>query len=200
MNMYPVRPARTVFDWAALRDEFRTKLELLELDSMAIMYGLSKTVGYQDDDFAQRAEAFLSKLSDSIRARFDLAYLLGSSFWDTYDVWSMDNIQPNEPGYIGKLLDELHDTVLSWLQDGLSAYSDIPEVMDSAYYLVSRIGNYDTFLEEDDIPLLEAAAQKEISLKTSEGGRNLVQRILEMYNQMRTNNNDENDSSNDSVS
>jgi len=199
MDMYPVGPAHTVFDWAALRDEFRTKLELLELKSIAVMYGLSRTEGYRDDDFARKVDDYLSKLPDPIRSRFDLAYLLGSDFWNTYDVWSMDSVQPGEPGYIGDLLDDLHDTVLAWLLEGLTAYSDIPEVMDSAYYLVSRVGNYDTFLEEEDIPLLEAAARKEISLENSEGGRKIIQLFSEIFDQARSKDKNEDDSLGDSA-
>ena len=198
MNMYSVGPARSIFDWAALRDEFRVKLELLDMDALAVMYGLSRTVGYQDDDFVQKAEDYLATLPDPIRARFDLAYLLGSNFWDAYDLWSADYMQPDKPGYMGKLMDELRATVVAWLVEGLSVYSDIPEVMDSAYFLVSRVGNYDTLLEEEDIPILEAAARKEISIENSEGGKKIIQLFTEFFNQARQKEKDENDSSDDS--
>ena len=198
MNMYSVGPARSIFDWAALRDEFRVKLELLDMDALAVMYGLSRTVGYQDDDFVQKAEDYLATLPDPIRARFDLAYLLGSNFWDAYDLWSADYMQPDKPGYMGKLMDELRDTIMAWLVEGLSVYSDIPEVMDSAYFLVSRVGNYDTLLEEEDIPILEAAARKEISIENSEGGKKIIQLFTEFFNQARQKEKDEDDSSDDS--
>ncbi len=124
---------------------------------------------------------------------FDLAYLLGSNFWDAYDLWCADYMQPDKPGYMGNLMDELRDTVMVWLVEGLSVYSDIPEVMDSAYFLVSRVGNYDTFLEEEDIPILEAAARKEISIENSEGGKKIIQLFTEFFNQARQKEKDEND-------
>ena len=184
MDNFSVGGPHSVFDWAAIRDEFREKLDLLDLESMAILYGLSRTYGYRDDDFARRVEDFLNRQSDPIRVRFEFAYQVGSSFWETYELWGMDNVQPGEPGYIGELLGMLHKAVLGWVLDGLSSYSDVPEVMDNAYFLVSRIGNYDTFLEEGDIPLMEAAAGKEISLNTSEGGRKLIEHLDNFFKEM----------------
>ncbi|MFN8388288.1 MAG: hypothetical protein U0V48_06385 [Anaerolineales bacterium] len=174
MDSFSVSGPDTIFDWIALRDEFRAKVHLLQLETLAIMYGLSKTVGHQDDDFANKVEEYLSKSKDPIRMRFDLAYCLGSTFYDYYEPWEFENRQPEEPGYVGPMVEGFHDTLLAWVKDGLSAYSDDTDVMDSAFFLVSRTGNYDTFLNEEDIPLMESAAQKEISPETSPGGRALL--------------------------
>ena len=190
MNNFSVSVPRSVYDWVAIRDEFRGKLDLLELESIAILYGLSRTMGYRDDDFARRVEDYLTGYSDPIRVRFELAYQLGSEFWETYNEWQLNS----EPDHIGELLGVLHDTVLGWLLEGLSVYSNESEVMDQAYFLVSRIGNFDTFLAEDDIPLLETAARKEISLKTSEGGRKLIQDITDAMKRIHSKENDENKS------
>ncbi|HQX17106.1 MAG TPA: hypothetical protein PLA27_11835 [Anaerolineales bacterium] len=188
MNNFSTGQPRTIFDWAALRDEFRNKLELLQLETLSIMYGLSKTVGHQDDGFVNQVEEYLSKSKDPIRMRFDLAYCLGNTFWDYYEPWEFDNRQPEEPGYVGKMVDGFHDDLLAWVLGGLSAYSDDPEVMDSAFFLVSRIGNFDTFLNEEDIPLMESAAKKEISLETSPGGRGLVEIFRKFFAEQRGDN------------
>jgi hypothetical protein len=180
MNNFSVGGPQTIFDWIALRAEFQSKLELLDLDSLSILYGLSKTIGYRDDDFVQIVEEYMSKSSDPIRMRFDLAYLLGSHFWDSYEVWGM-GVQPGEPGYMGDMVDDFHDLLLAWVLEGLSHYSSESDVMDSAFFLVSRTGNYDTFLEEADVPLMETAANKEISIETSEGGRELVEIFRKFY-------------------
>jgi len=181
---------QTIFDWAALREEFVSKLELLELDSMSILYGLSKSIGYRDDDFARAVEDFLSKSPDPIHIRFDLAYQLCSHFWDYYEIWRMDVRQPREPGYMGDMMDDFNDIVLAWLLDGLISYSDESDVMDSAYFIVSRIGNSDTFLGEQDIPLMEVAAKKEISIETSKGGQELVEIFRNFYRDHMNNDND----------
>ena len=193
-NNFSVSGPRSIYDWAAIRDEFREKLDFLDLEPMAVLYGLSRTLGFKDDDFAKRVEDLLDISSDPIRARFDIAYQLGSEFWETYTEWGMDDVQPGEPGYIGELLDPLHDTVLEWLLEGLSVYSNDPEVMDQAFFLVSRIGNFDTFLIEEDVPLMEAAARKEISLKASEGGRKLIQFITDTMKRINSREDKESDS------
>ena len=74
-----------------------------------------------------------------------------------------------------------NDTVLAWVLDGLMSYSDESEIMDGAYFIVSRIGNSDTFLGEQDIALMEAAAKKEISIETSKGGQELVEIFRNFY-------------------
>ncbi len=182
MSTFHVGGPQTVFDWAALRDEFRGKLELLELETLSVLYGLSNTVGYQDDDFVREVKEYLSKSTDDpIRTRFDFAYSLGSHFWDTYEIWFLEHTQPDEPGYVGGFSEGFHDTVLGWLLEGLSVYADDQEVMDCAFYLVSRTGMGDTFIEERDKPLMEAAANKEISFKTSAGGRKIAQLVLDAF-------------------
>lgn len=181
MDSFSVSGPDTIFDWVALRGEFRAKVHLLQLETLAIMYGLSKTVGHQDDDFANKVEEYLSKSKDPIRMRFDLAYCLGNTFYDYYEPWEFENRKPDEPGYVGPMVEGFHDTLLAWVTDGLSAYSDDTDVMDSAFFLVSRTGNYDTFLNEEDIPLMESAAGKEISFKTSPGGRELMETIRKHF-------------------
>ena len=189
MKEISVGGPQTIFDWAALREEFISKLELLELDSMSILYGLSKTIGYRDDNFAQAVEEFLSKSPDPVHIRFDLAYQLCSHFWDYYEIWRMDVRQSGEPGYMGDMMDDFNDIVLAWVLDGLMSYSDESEVMDSAYFIVSRIGNSDTFFGEQDIALMEAAAKKEISIETSKGGQELVEIFRNFYRDHLTNDN-----------
>lgn len=191
MNNFSVGGPQTIFDWVALRGEFGGKLDLLELDTLSILYGLSKTIGYRDDDFARLVEEYLSKSSDPIRMRFDLAYQLCSRFWDYYESWSVEVSQPDHPGYVGDMTDDFQDILLAWVLEGLISYSDKSEVMDSAFYIVSRIGNYDTFLEEKDIALLESAAKKEISIKTSEGGRKLIEYFREYFRNQPPGNNDQ---------
>jgi len=181
MTDFSVGGPQTIFDWAALREEFSSKLDLLNLDSLSILYGLSKTIGYRDDEFAQLVEEHLSKSPDPVRIRFDLAYQLCSHFWDYYEHWLVEVRQTDEPGYVGGMLDNFNNIVMSWIVDGLVAYSDESDVMDSAYFIISRIGNYDTFLEEKDIALMEAAAKKEISIETSKGGRELLEIIRNFY-------------------
>ncbi len=191
MDSFSVSGPDTIFDWIALRNEFRTKLDLLELKPLTIMYGLSKTVGHQDDDFANRVEEYLSKSKDPIRMRFDLAYCLGSTFYDYYEPWEFENRKPEEPGYVGPMVEGFHDNLLAWVLSGLSTYSDDTHVFDSAFFLVSRIGNYDTFLNEEDIPLMESAAQKEISMETSPGGREIMEIFRKYFAELRGENSGE---------
>jgi len=193
MNNFSVGSPQTIFDWVAIREEFRSKLELLELDSLSMLYGLSKTIGYRDDDFVHAVEEYLSKSPDPIRVRFDLAYLLGSHFWDSYEVWGM-GVRPGDPGYMGDMVDDFHDLLLAWVLEGLIHYSSDPDVFDSAFFLVSRTGNYDTFLNEDDVPLMEAVANKEISIKTSRGGQELVEVFRHFYREHFGTDNDANNS------
>jgi len=185
MDYYYLSDPDTIFDWAAMRDVIRKRVDLAPIRSLAIAYGLSCTVGYRDDVFVEVINTFVGMLDDPVRARFDLAYMIGSSFWDHYEIWHYENVHPEDPGYVGDMLDDFHDKILGWMLDGLSAHSDIPEVIDNAYFLVSRIGNYDTFFEEDDIPLMEAAAGKEISINTSEGGRKLIELLSDTFNKMK---------------
>lgn len=175
MNPFPVSGPRTIFDWIALRDEFRGKVEVLDMEALSMLYGLSNTVGYHDPIFVNEVEAFLSKSIDPIRTHFNFAYQLTSEFWDAYELWDFSNVQFDKGKNASGFVDDFNDKVLIWLVDGLTSYSNETNVMDSAFFVVSRIGNYDTFLEEADIPLLEAAAKKEISLKTSPGGRELIE-------------------------
>ncbi len=207
MNYFSPGSPRTIFDWAAIRDEFREKLDLLPIESLAIMYGLSCTEGYRDDEFVRVADAYLAKITDPVRTRFDFAYALGSWFWEEYSTWGGADLTkpptdrpyetvkheyngpdfyrifylPEEPGYVGNLLEELRDKVMGWLLEGLSTYPDEQEVIDYAFYIVSRIGIWDTFLNEEDIPLMEAAAKKEISFKTSAGGRRILGLVIEEF-------------------
>lgn len=213
MNTFPVGRPQTIFDWAVLRDEFRGKLELLEMETLSVLYGLSKTSGYQDDDFAREVEAYLSKFTDPVRTRYDFAYHLASWFWDKYTTWGymdftekpMDDrpyrvvhyehngpeyyrvdLLPDEPGYAGDFVEGFHDMVMDWLLEGLSTYVDDQEVIDYAFYLISRMGLWDTFLEEEtDKPLLEAAANKEISFKTSAGGRRILGIVVDALEEER---------------
>jgi len=185
MDFYYLSDPQTIFDWSAIRDGFRRRLDLVPIKSLAIAYGLSCTVGYRDNVFVEVVDTFVGMLDDPVRTRFDLAYIIGSSFWDHYDMWHFENIHPEDPGYVGDMLDDFHGKILGWVLDGLSAYSDVPEVMDNAYFLVSRIGNYDTFFEEEDILLMEAAAGKEISINTSEGGRKLIELLSDTFKKMR---------------
>lgn len=212
MNTFPVGKPQTIFDWAVLRDEFRGQLELLDLESLSILYGLSKITGYQDNDFAREVEDYLSKSADRVRTCFNFAYHLASSFWDTYSTWGyMDfaekpandcpyrvvkheyqgpeyyrvDLLPDEPGYAGDFVDGFHDKVMDWLLEGLSVYADDQEVIDYAFYLISRMGMWDTFLEEQDQALMEAAAHKEISFKTSAGGRRMVNQVIDAFEKER---------------
>ncbi len=111
------------------------------------------------------------RLRNTFRRRFECALIwliaLVVHFMDFANRVSLKIA--NEPGYVGPMVEGFHDTLLAWVKDGLSAYSDDTDVMDSAFFLVSRTGNYDTFLNEEDIPLMESAAQKEISPETSPG-------------------------------
>jgi len=219
MNTFPVGSPQSIFDWVALRDEFRGKLELLEMETLSVLYGLSKTVGYQDDDFAREVEEYLSKSADPIRARYDFAYHLGSWFWDKYSTWGYlvftekpqggrpyhvfqreyngpefysVALLPGEPGYAGDFVEGFHDKVMNWLLAGLSAYADDDEVIDYAFYLISRMGMLDTFLEEEDKLLMEAAANKEISFKTSPGGRRILGIVTDAVEKERKKKGDEN--------
>ena len=212
MNTFPVGKPKTIFDWAVLRDEFRGKLELLEMETLCVLYGLSKTVGYQDDNFARAVAEYLSMSADPVRTRYDFAYHLASWFWDEYSTWGYSvfaekplndrpyravhyeangpeyyrvDLLPDEPGYAGDFVEGFHDQVMDWLLEGLSAYADDQEVIDYAFYLVSRMGMWDTFLEERDQALLEAAAHKEISFKTSAGGRRMVSQVIEAFEKER---------------
>jgi hypothetical protein len=212
MNTFSVGPPKTIFDWAAWRDEFRGKLELLDLETLSILYGLSQTVGFQDDDFVREVKEYLSRSADPVRTRFDFAYHLASGFWEEYVGWgylvytekpandrpyrifkreyngpefySVD-LLPDEPGYAGDFVEGFHDQVMDWLLEGLSIYPDEQEVIDYAFYLVSRIGMWDTFLKEPDQALMEAAARKEISFKTSAGGRRMVKQVIEAFEEER---------------
>jgi len=177
MDFYYLSDPQTIFDWAASRDVFRRRLDLVPIKSLGIAYGLSYTIGYRDDVFVEVVDTFVDMLDDPVRTRFDLAYIIGSSFWDHYELWHYENVRPEYPGYVGEMLDDFHGKILKWVLDGWSANSDDPEVVDKAFFLISRIGNNDTFLEEDDIPLMEAAAGKEISINTSEGGRKLIEHL-----------------------
>lgn len=212
MNTYPVGKPQTVFDWAALRDEFRSKLEVVDLETLSILYGLSQTVGFQDDDFVRGAKEYLSKSADPIRTRFDFAYHLASSFWEAYSGWGYlvytekpaddrpyrvfkreyngpefysVELLPDEPGYAGDFVAGFRDQVMYWLLEGLSVYPDEQEVIDYAFYLISRMGMGDTFLEESDKVLMEAAANKEISFKTSAGGRRIVGLVIDALEEER---------------
>ena len=208
MNIFLPGSPKTIFDWAAIRDEFREKLDLLPIASLSIVYGLSCTEGYRDDEFVCLADAYLAKVTDPVRTRFDFAYELGSWFWDEYSGWGFAclteppadrpyhtvkrinngpdlysiKLLPDEPGYVGDLLEGLHDKVLQWLLDGLTAYADEQEVFDKAFFLVSRLGLGDTLLEAEDKLLLEAAANKEISLKTSKTGRAMIELVADKFN------------------
>src|SRR5512147_3011895 len=97
MNTLPVGSAKTIFDWEALREEFRGKLDLLELESLAVMYGLSSTTSYQDDGFVSKVEAYLAKSENPVRARFDFAYHLASSFWEVYSMWGFMDLTEKPP-------------------------------------------------------------------------------------------------------
>jgi len=212
MNTFPVGKPQTIFDWAALRDEFRGKLELLESETLSVLYGLSQTVGFQDDDFVRETKEYLSKSADPVRTCFDFAYHLASWFWDKYFMWGYliytekpadgrpyrafkreyngpefysVNLLPDEPGYAGDFVEGFHDQVMDWLLEGLSVYPDEQEVIDYAFYLISRMGMGDTFLEEADKDLMEAAANKEISFKTSAGGRRIVGLVIDALEEER---------------
>lgn len=184
MDFYYLSDPDTIFDWAAMRDGIRRRVDLAPMRSFAITYGLSCTVGYRDDSYVESLDAFIEMLNDPVRERFDLAYAICSSFWDHYEIWHFENIHPEDPGYVGDMLDDFHDKILNWVLEGLSAYSDDPDVMDSAYFIVSRIGIGDTFLEEKDIPLMEAAAGREISVNTSEGGRRLIKNLNNLFKEV----------------
>ncbi|RIK28659.1 MAG: hypothetical protein DCC56_15450 [Anaerolineae bacterium] len=195
---YSIEGPKTIFDWAALRENYRGKIELLGLKTLSVLYGLSNTFGFQDDNFVLAVEDHLSKFVDPVRTRFDFAYQLVSGFWDSYELWYSDIKKLNGIENAGHFVPEFHDKVLKWLVDGLTLYSSEMEVMDSAYFTVSRIGNHDTFLEEADIPVLEAAAGKEISLETSEGGRQLVEHLVNFYRMMNNGNQGKTDPSDNS--
>ena len=212
MNTFSVGKPQTIFDWAALRNEFRGKLELLDLETLSVLYGLSQTFGFQDDDFVREVKEYLSKSADPVRTRFDFAYHLASWFWEEYSGWgylvytekpandrpyrvfkreyngpefySVD-LLPDEPGYAGDFVEGFHDQVMDWLLEGLSVYPDEQEVIDYAFYLISRMGMGDTFLEGPDRALMEAAANKEISFKTSAGGRRIVGLVVEKLEEER---------------
>jgi hypothetical protein len=180
MNLFPVGSPQTIFDWAAIRDHFRSRSELLGFDVLCVLYGLSMTERFRDDEFVQEVDESFTRVKDPVRTRFEFAYQLGSEFWDTYSIWELSNAE--EPDYPGAFVDGFHDKVLSWILEGLAAYSDEMAIMDQAYYLVSRIGNFDTFLDEQDIFLMETAAKKEISLETSEGGRRMIEHLINVFN------------------
>ena len=209
MNMFSPGSPQTIFDWAAIREEFREKPDLLPTESLAIVYGLSCTAGYRDDEFVRVVDAYLETVTDPVRTRFDFAYDLSSWFWDKYSGWGYALLTeppadrpyrtvkrinnradlysikflPNEPGYVGDLLDGLHDKVLQWLLEGLATYVDEQDVFDKAFFLVSRLGLGDTLLEAEDKPLMEAAANTEISLRTSETGRRMIERVVDIFNE-----------------
>lgn len=161
----PVSESRTPHDFAAVREHYRTTIHECSLEGLAEFYGISTLEPCRDDDFCQLVEAILDAAEYPVRARFEFAYHLASSFWEDYHILLIN--QREFPG----LFDEvtlppwLIDRTMEWLLAGIAAYRDDREVMQMVHWLRYRRMNWDTYLTDAQLDALEQALGYPINAK-----------------------------------
>lgn len=177
-DQFPVSPAHTPYDWAALRETYRAHIETLEMEFLAELYGLSRLRIMRDEDFCAQVKAWLDNSSEPVRAWFELAYYLASAFWEDTLLWNMRD--PHAENYYGPFPEELIEDIMRWLLAGIHKYRDDRELMQNVHWLRYREMMGDTCLrKEEHFPILEEALGYQIQGKNDEIMQALVRKNLQ---------------------
>ena len=84
MLEFPIADPHSPYDILALIETYRDHLGKLEFADLAILYGLSRLETFQDEAFCRKVESYLADHPDPVRAQYEFAYALASSFWEFY--------------------------------------------------------------------------------------------------------------------
>lgn len=161
---------------SSLREQSRDSLETLGTEQLADVYGLSFLPGYEDDNLVKEVEILLdTKMKDPVSARFTFAYFLACDFYDKYELFGRDYDDVNEIEAHKKL----EDKITPWLMEGLKAQPNNEAFLAGANYIANRIHAESTFLSTDSIVKLEDAAGKKLTLESTPGIGEQLQKLQE---------------------
>lgn len=193
----------TVFDWVAYRDIYRERLDTLDVEIVAMLYGLSTLVAFRDDDCLRRIEHLLDTAPNPVLARYvigcELAEQFGGEYWRWTRVYTPEEIEqrraiengaygpypigrpitPEDPGYVGPIPLELRKTVTDWIVAGIPLVRDDEELFFSVRNIAARFDGGDTFLEAEDIERLRQASGDPLTMATNLRGQQIIRAMIE---------------------
>ena len=192
MLEFPVSPPDSPYDFQALVENHRHRLDQSSYDELAILYGLSSLEPFRDEAFCREVEGYLASSQDPVRACYEFAYYLASVFWEYYSMWDhrqidtpegkrWEKVKEGEPGYVGDFPDELRTKIMKWLLAGVEAYREDDELMQLIRWLKYRLGMSDTSLTQAEIEILERALGEEIDFYKDKHAQKLLKRIIEVF-------------------
>lgn len=181
---FAVAPPNRPYDFIALRETYRGVLNSLDMESMAMYYGISALEIGRDEAFCEQVEDWLASWSDPVLARYEFAYNLAAYFGELYAIWNSN--KPDEPDYVGTLPDWVYDKTMAWLLAGIAKFRDDRDLIQNVHWLRYRSMVYDTYLREDThIPILEEALGYEIRSEDDPYVKESHARLREAFEKMR---------------
>ena len=189
----PVSSPHTPYDFLALIETYRHDLKQLDFSDLSILYGLSCLEFFRDQAFCQQVDRYLDSHPDPLRARYEFAYHLASSFWEFFAMWQMrqvegpdgkrwEIIKPGQTGYVGEFPDALRAQIMDWLLAGIAAFRDDDELMQLIRWLKYRKDMSDTSLSRAELAVLEQALGEEIDFHKDKRAQALIQNLIETWN------------------
>jgi hypothetical protein len=179
MNNLPVAPPHTPYDWLAIKETYRERLEALGYDDLSILYGLSSLAPFRDEPFCRQVEASLDANPDPVCARYEFGYHLASSLWETFWLWEEEL---KALGDSGEFPAKLKDQSMQWLLAGIPHLREDGDMLQLIHWLKYRRGMSDTSLSAEDIQTLEAAMGYTIDFRSDQRAQALAREFLEAFN------------------
>jgi hypothetical protein len=194
MKNLPISEPITPYDFMAVFETFRDRLDQLDTCDLGIFYGLYRLEPFRDEAICREIEDFVAENPEPVRARFLLAYELASSFWETFSMWQKrridgadgtyrEKIQPDEPGYVGVFPESLREDIMAWLLASVAVYREDDELMRCIFWLKTRLEMWDTSLTRDEIQVLEKAMGETIDIRKDKHAQALIKRVFEKQRQ-----------------
>ncbi len=205
----------TVFDWAAYRDIYRERLNTLDVEIVAMLYGFSSLTEFRDDDCLRRIEHLLDTAPNPVLARYvigcELAEQFGGQHWLWTRVYTPEEIEqkralengaygsyplgrsitPEYPGYVGPIPPELRKTVTDWIVAGIPLVRDDEDLFFRVRNIAARFDGGDTFLEAEDIERLRQASGDPLTMATNLRGQQIIREIFEKLRALQEDNPDQ---------
>jgi hypothetical protein len=187
----------TLDGWLAFRDAVRQQLDQLDLPTLAVIYGLSCRIPFDDPVLAKEILQYIERTPDAVYTRFILAYQSASYYFDISSSWGWGliedepgsnvyrSIPEGQPGWIGPPPPDYIAQIKEWLVEGIHAFRSDPGRMQLVHWIKFRALMGDTFLDMDDIIPLEAALGYSISADPDYSTKELARHILQNLERFR---------------
>lgn len=212
MPIFEMGYPNTVFDWVAYRDIYRERLDTIDIEMLAMLYGFSTLTEFRDDDCLHRIEQLLNNAPDPVLARYvvgcNLAEHFGGEYWRWTRVFTPEEIEqrraiengalgnyplgraitPHDPGYVGPIPAELRKIATDWIVAGIPLVREDEELFFNVRNIAARFDGGDTFLEAEDIRRLRLASGDPLTMATNLRGQQIIRDMIEKLRELQEKN------------